>query len=134
MGQKKGSIVVFVMSAMLNPVFAPMALALGALHFSRMKFLLLCVAGNVVKAAVVAYIGYIGLGTMLAHSVCDRASGGAAINNIVQSCIYALFGTNFWIGAQVKDQIKMLETRLPEEFRQGKWTIWVAGMGKLLFS
>lgn len=63
--QNKGAVVVFVMSAMLNPVFAPMALAMGALHFGRMKFLLLCIAGNIVKAMVIAYVGYFGLGTIL---------------------------------------------------------------------
>jgi membrane protein YqaA with SNARE-associated domain len=63
--QNKGAVVVFVMSAMLNPVFAPMALAMGAIRFSRLKFLLLCIAGNIVKAMVIAYIGYIGLGTIL---------------------------------------------------------------------
>jgi membrane protein DedA with SNARE-associated domain len=63
--QNKGGIVVFLMSAMLNPVFAPMALAMGAMKYSRTKFLLLCVSGNILKAMVVAYVGYIGLGTIL---------------------------------------------------------------------
>lgn len=65
MGTKRGSIVVFVMSAMLNPAFAPMALAMGAIRFRPIKFFLLCVAGNVVKSLVIAYAGYLGLGTLL---------------------------------------------------------------------
>jgi len=63
--QKKGSIVVFVMSAMFNPVFAPMAIAMGALRFRLAKFFLMCVAGNILKALVVSYAGYLGLGTLL---------------------------------------------------------------------
>jgi membrane protein YqaA with SNARE-associated domain len=63
--QKRGSVVVFFMSAMLNPVFAPMAIAMGALRFRLAKFFLMCVAGNLVKAMVISYAGYFGLGTLL---------------------------------------------------------------------
>ncbi len=63
--QRRGSIVVFVMSAMLNPVFAPMAIAMGALRFRMFKFLLMCIAGNTVKALVISYAGYFGVGTLL---------------------------------------------------------------------
>jgi membrane protein YqaA with SNARE-associated domain len=60
--QKRGSLVVFIMSAMLNPVFAPMAVAMGALRFKKLKFFILCVAGNIVKALVISYAGYYGIG------------------------------------------------------------------------
>jgi membrane protein YqaA with SNARE-associated domain len=60
--QKRGSLVVFIMSAMLNPVFAPMAIAMGALRFRLVKFFILCVAGNMVKAFVISYAGYFGIG------------------------------------------------------------------------
>jgi len=63
--QRRGSVVVFVMSAMLNPAFAPMAIAMGALRFRLAKFLAMCIAGNTVKAALVAYAGYLGLGSIL---------------------------------------------------------------------
>ena len=63
--QKRGSIVVFIMSAMLNPVFAPMAIAMGALNFRMIKFFILCVAGNLLKAMVISYLGYLGIGTLL---------------------------------------------------------------------
>jgi membrane protein YqaA with SNARE-associated domain len=63
--QKRGSIVVFVMSAMFNPVFAPMAIAMGALRFRLAKFFLMCVAGNICKALIVSLAGYLGLGTIL---------------------------------------------------------------------
>jgi SAM-dependent methyltransferase len=31
--------------------------------------------------------------------------------------VYSIFGTNFYIGAQIKEQIKMLKTRVPAEFQ-----------------
>jgi membrane protein DedA with SNARE-associated domain len=58
---KRGSIVVFLMSALLNPVFAPMAIAMGALRFKAIKFFIMCTFGNLLKALVIAYIGFIGV-------------------------------------------------------------------------
>jgi membrane protein YqaA with SNARE-associated domain len=69
--QKRGSVVVFIMSAMLNPVFAPMAIAMGALRFRLFTFFIMCVAGNLVKAMVISYAGYFGVGALL------RIFGGA---------------------------------------------------------
>jgi membrane protein DedA with SNARE-associated domain len=63
--QRRGSVVIFIMSAMLNPVFAPMAIAMGALRFRLVQFFLMCVAGNLVKAMVISYAGYLGVGTLL---------------------------------------------------------------------
>ena len=64
LAQRRGSVVVFLMSAMLNPAFAPMAIAMGALRFRMFKFFLMCLAGNLLKAMVTAYLGYIGIGTL----------------------------------------------------------------------
>ena len=61
----RGSVVVFVMSVMLNPMFAPMAITLGAIRFRLAKFFLWCTAGNIVKSVFFAYCGYFGLGTLL---------------------------------------------------------------------
>lgn len=55
----------FVMSAILNPVFAPMAIAMGALRFRLFKFFIMCVAGNTLKALIIAYAGYFGVGSLL---------------------------------------------------------------------
>jgi membrane protein YqaA with SNARE-associated domain len=65
LAQRRGSVVVFAMSAMLNPVFAPMAIALGALRFRVLQFFAMCMAGNIVKAMVISYAGYLGVGTLL---------------------------------------------------------------------
>jgi membrane protein YqaA with SNARE-associated domain len=67
----RGTVVVFIMSAMLNPVFAPMALAMGAMRFRLFKFFLMCVAGNLLKAMVISYAGYLGVGALF------RLLGGA---------------------------------------------------------
>jgi len=63
--ERRGSIVVFIMSAMLNPAFAPMAITMGALRFRLAKFFLWCSAGNIVKSLFIAFCGYFGLGTLL---------------------------------------------------------------------
>jgi membrane protein DedA with SNARE-associated domain len=62
---RRGSLVVFLMSAMLNPAFAPMAITMGALRFRLAKFFLWCSAGNIVKSLFIAFCGYFGLGTLL---------------------------------------------------------------------
>jgi membrane protein YqaA with SNARE-associated domain len=61
----RGSLVVFLMSAVLNPIFFPMALAMGASRFQMWKFFLMCWAGNTVKSMMIAYLGYFGLGALL---------------------------------------------------------------------
>jgi membrane protein YqaA with SNARE-associated domain len=65
LAQRRGSIVVFLMSAMLNPVFGPMAIAMGALRFRLAKFFAMCVAGSTVKSLVIAYAGFLGIGTLI---------------------------------------------------------------------
>jgi membrane protein YqaA with SNARE-associated domain len=61
----RGSLVIFLMSAIFNPVFAPMAITVGALHFGFRRFLFWCVLGNIVKSTVIAYCGYFGLAFIL---------------------------------------------------------------------
>ena len=63
--RRRGSIVVFIMSVMFNPIFAPMAVAMGTLRFPVSKFFLMCLMGNTVKSLLIAYCGYFGLGTLL---------------------------------------------------------------------
>lgn len=63
--KKRGTLVVFLMSAMFNPMFAPMAITMGALRFRLIKFFAMCVAGNIVKSLIISYAGYFGLGSIL---------------------------------------------------------------------
>ncbi len=60
-----------------------------------------------------------------------RNSGGTLIHNRIQTLIYSLFGTNFYIGSQIREQIKMLETRLPQAFRQRELDDLGCGDGKI---
>ena len=63
--QRRGSLTVFLMSAVLNPVFFPMALAIGASRFKLWRFFTMCWAGNTVKSIIIAHLGYYGLGSLL---------------------------------------------------------------------
>lgn len=63
--RRRGSLTVFLMSAALNPVFFPMALAIGASRFQMWRFFTMCWAGNTVKSMIIAYLGYFGLGSLL---------------------------------------------------------------------
>ncbi len=62
--QRRGSIAVFIMSAVFNPLFIPMTITLGVLRFRLWKFFLLCWAGQTVKSLTLAYCGYFGLGIL----------------------------------------------------------------------
>jgi membrane protein YqaA with SNARE-associated domain len=62
---QRGSLVIFLMSATLNPVFAPMAVSIGALRFGFWRFLLWCTLGNIIKSMFIAYCGYFSLNAVL---------------------------------------------------------------------
>ncbi len=61
----RGSIAVFVMSSIINPLFFPFTALAGAMHFGLAKFFFLCWAGKTIKGMGVAYLGYYGLGSIL---------------------------------------------------------------------
>jgi membrane protein YqaA with SNARE-associated domain len=63
--QNRGSLTIFFMSAVLNPLFFPMAFAIGASRYQMWKFFIMCWAGNTVKSMMIAYLGYYGLGALL---------------------------------------------------------------------
>jgi len=63
--RRRGSLAVFIMSAVFNPLFIPMAITMGMLRFRLWKFFLLCWAGNTVKSLAIAYAGYLGLRSLL---------------------------------------------------------------------
>jgi membrane protein YqaA with SNARE-associated domain len=63
--RNRGSMAVFLMSAIFNPVFFPMAMAIGTSRYKLWKFFVMCCAGNIVKSLFVAYMGYYGLGSVL---------------------------------------------------------------------
>ena len=61
----RGAVSVFVMSAILNPLFYPFAAIAGMLRFGLVRFFFLCWAGKTVKNMVIAYAGYFGLRSLL---------------------------------------------------------------------
>jgi len=63
--KRRGSLVVFLMSAAINPFFVPMAIGMGTLRFRWWKFFLMCWAGQTVKSIGIAYCGFLGLGIVL---------------------------------------------------------------------
>ena len=63
--EKRGSLVLFLLSAVLNPFFYPAALTAGALRFGIKRFFLICWGGKTIKGISVAVAGYWGLGSLL---------------------------------------------------------------------
>jgi membrane protein DedA with SNARE-associated domain len=61
-----GNTAVFAISAVPNPVHLPITLALGAVKFSPRNWVLLSLAGNLVKCMVIAFAGYFGV-TFILH-------------------------------------------------------------------
>lgn len=59
-----GSLAVFVMSAMVNPLHLPMTLAIASLRYPSWKFFLFCFLGNAVKSIFIAFCGYFGLNSL----------------------------------------------------------------------
>lgn len=62
---RRGSLAVFFMSAVLNPLFYPFTAIAGMLRFGLVKFFFVCWGGKSVKNIVVASLGYFGLGSIL---------------------------------------------------------------------
>ncbi|MBM3118890.1 MAG: VTT domain-containing protein [Chloroflexi bacterium] len=59
--QRRGSLAVFLMSAIVNPLHLPMTLAMASLRFPAWKFILYSLLGNIVKSSFIAFCGYFGL-------------------------------------------------------------------------
>jgi len=58
---KRGGLVIFVLSASMNPFFFPAALSCGAARFGLKKYYLITFAGKFIKCSAIAYAGYFGL-------------------------------------------------------------------------
>ncbi|MBM4446589.1 MAG: VTT domain-containing protein [Chloroflexi bacterium] len=63
--RRRGEIAVFLMSAILNPLFYPFTAIAGMLRFGLVKFFFLCWAGKALKNMAIAYLGYFGLRSIL---------------------------------------------------------------------
>ena len=63
--ERRGSLTLFLLSAILNPFFYPAALAAGALRFGVRRYFLICWGGKTIKGLTIAYAGYWGLRGLL---------------------------------------------------------------------
>ena len=59
--ERRGPIVLFIVASVVNPFFYPAALAAGALRFGLKKYILIVLAGKIIKCMTVVYAGYFGL-------------------------------------------------------------------------
>ena len=59
--EKRGSLTLFILSAIINPFFYPAGLAAGALRFGIWRYIIICWAGKTIKGMTVAFAGYWGL-------------------------------------------------------------------------
>jgi len=62
---RRGALVLFIFSAVINPFFYPVAFTAGATHYSLKKYILICIVGKTIKGITVAAAGYWGLGSIL---------------------------------------------------------------------
>ena len=59
--ERRGSMTLFFLSAIINPFFYPAALAAGALRFGIRRYFIICFIGKTIKGMTVVYAGYWGL-------------------------------------------------------------------------
>ncbi len=62
--EQHGSLAVFLMSAIVNPLHLPMTIAIAALRYPPHKFFIFCFLGSSVKSLIIAFAGYYGLGSL----------------------------------------------------------------------
>jgi membrane protein DedA with SNARE-associated domain len=62
--QRHGSLAVFFMSAIINPLHLPMTIAVASLRFPTWKYFLYSLLGNIVKSSAIAFCGYFGLNSL----------------------------------------------------------------------
>jgi membrane protein DedA with SNARE-associated domain len=59
--ERRGSLVLFILSSVMNPFFFPTSLACGGTRFGARKYFLIAFAGKFIKCSAIAYAGYFGL-------------------------------------------------------------------------
>ncbi|MCK9356340.1 MAG: VTT domain-containing protein [Dehalococcoidia bacterium] len=63
--QRHGSKAMFIMAALVNPIYYPFAVWMGVLRVRIGKFFLYTLAGRILKNLLLAYLGYFGMRTVL---------------------------------------------------------------------
>lgn len=59
--ERRGPLTLFIVASVVNPFFYPAALAAGALRFGLKKYILIVLAGKLIKCMTIVYAGYFGL-------------------------------------------------------------------------
>jgi uncharacterized membrane protein YdjX (TVP38/TMEM64 family) len=59
--ERRGAITLFTVASVASPFFYPAALAAGALRFGLKKYILIVLAGKLIKCMAVVYVGYWGI-------------------------------------------------------------------------
>jgi len=59
--ERRGSITLFLLSAVINPFFYPAALTAGAMRFGIRRYFIICFFGKIIKGMTVVYVGHYGL-------------------------------------------------------------------------
>ncbi len=62
---KRGTLTLFVLSAVINPFFYPAGLAAGATRYGLKRYIIICFLGKTIKGWTVALAGFWGLGSIL---------------------------------------------------------------------
>ena len=62
--KRHGSLAVFLMSAVFNPLHLPMTIAIAMLRYPPQKFFAFCFLGSAVKSLALAFAGYYGVGSL----------------------------------------------------------------------
>ena len=65
--ERRGAVAIFLMSAIINPLYYPFTAMAGMMHYGLLKYFLLSWAGKTVKNTAVAYLGMLGLGSLLRY-------------------------------------------------------------------
>ena len=63
--QRHGSKAMFIMAALVNPIYYPFAVWMGVLRVRVGRFFLYTLAGRILKNLLLAYLGYFGVRTVL---------------------------------------------------------------------
>lgn len=63
--QRRGWLVLFLVSALLSPLFYPVALSAGGSRYDLKRFVSIVLAGKIIKCMMVAYLGHYGLAFIL---------------------------------------------------------------------
>lgn len=59
--ERRGPLTLFIVASVVNPFFYPAAMAAGALRMGWRKYILIVLAGKIIKSMTVVYLGYFGL-------------------------------------------------------------------------